>query len=281
MTLSDLKSLWCTQDKKQILQRHLLLIAAGLVLGLIGPYDSFQQPHIFIRFFYWVSLIGVGSLISGPLARLILTRCEELQINAILSFGYFCVAISLVVFPVVIGYDVFLDVFYGGGQATRSYIIRCLLTGPFDTIKNIPLIYLLWFLQILIITLMVFGVISLLLDKLYRQPEGGVILPPGYRFLNRLPTDIGVDLICLSMEDHYIRVHTKLGSTLILMRMADAVAELADYSGLQVHRSWWVATPAIKHVVKEKRRHIIQLDAGLSAPVSKTYVEGLKAKGYL
>jgi len=281
VTLDDLKSLWGTQDKKQTLQKHLLLIAAGLVMGLIGPYDSSEQPNIFIRFFYWISLIGAGSLISGPLARLVFMQGEEFQVNSALAFGYFCVAISLAVFPMVIGYEVLLDIFYGNGQVTRSYIIGFLSAGPFDTIENIPLIYLLWFAQVLIITLMVFGVTTLLLDKLYKQPEDDVLLPLGSRFLNRLPTDIGVDLICLSMEDHYIRVHTKLGSAMILMRMADAVAELADYPGMQVHRSWWVAINAIRHITKEKRRHVIQLDMGLSAPVSKTYVEGLKAKGYL
>ena len=83
------------------------------------------------------------------------------------------------------------------------------------------------------------------------------------------------------MEDHYIRARTKQGDTLILMRMADAVAELEGYKGLQVHRSWWVALDAIEKSSKDKRRHILHLHGGIEAPVSKTYLEKLKATGYV
>ena len=56
------------------------------------------------------------------------------------------------------------------------------------------------------------------------------------RFLDRLPPELGRDLVCLRMADHYVEVFTTSGSTLILMRFADAVAELESAGGLRVHR---------------------------------------------
>ena len=43
------------------------------------------------------------------------------------------------------------------------------------------------------------------------------------------------------MEDHYVRVFTDAGESLILLRLSDAMAEVRDVPGLQIHRSHWVA----------------------------------------
>ena len=43
---------------------------------------------------------------------------------------------------------------------------------------------------------------------------------------DQLPPELGSAIIALEMEDHYLRVHTRLGSDLILLRMRDALAEL-------------------------------------------------------
>ena len=43
----------------------------------------------------------------------------------------------------------------------------------------------------------------------------------------------------LKMADHYVEAFTTAGSTLVLMRFADAVSELEGADGLRVHRSYW------------------------------------------
>ncbi|MCW5744888.1 MAG: LytTR family transcriptional regulator [Alphaproteobacteria bacterium] len=96
-------------------------------------------------------------------------------------------------------------------------------------------------------------------------------------FLRRLPAPLGRDLLALEMEDHYARVHTALGSTLILLRLRDAVAELGDDSGLQVHRSWWVAHNAVAHTERDGGKLVLVLRNGLRVPVSKTYRDAVKA----
>jgi hypothetical protein len=51
------------------------------------------------------------------------------------------------------------------------------------------------------------------------------------------------NVICLQMEDHYLRVHHDAGSRLELMPLREAIRRYGRRDGLQVHRSWWVAMP--------------------------------------
>ena len=53
-------------------------------------------------------------------------------------------------------------------------------------------------------------------------------------------------ILALSMEDHYVRVFTDAGESLILLRLSDAMTEVQDVPGLQIHRSHWVATRAVR-----------------------------------
>jgi DNA-binding LytR/AlgR family response regulator len=82
------------------------------------------------------------------------------------------------------------------------------------------------------------------------------------------------------MEDHYLRIHTALGSDLILLRLRDAMGELGPARGRQVHRSWWVAEGAIASTERGARPHLI-LRNGLKVPVSKTYRDALKEADWL
>ena len=86
-----------------------------------------------------------------------------------------------------------------------------------------------------------------------------------------LPPAIGTELVLLRMEDHYVRAVTVEGQSLILMRLSDAVTELGDYPGLQVHRSWWVAVEAIRSVDRDGKRLSLVMSDGSHVPVSSSY----------
>ena len=123
------------------------------------------------------------------------------------------------------------------------------------------------------------AVVTLLFNLLpaTRAPEIKAALPqdvpepassqPTVRFLERLPPELGTNLLALEMEDHYVRAHTALGSDLVLMRLRDAMAELDGVEGEQVHRSWWVARHAVEDVRREGRNVRLILPSGLEAPV--------------
>jgi hypothetical protein len=89
-----------------------------------------------------------------------------------------------------------------------------------------------------LITSLFFCVTVAWAHTLVPQPgEGAVSAPP--KFLERLPLKLrGAEVWAVEAEDHYLRLHTSRGQDLILMRLADAVAELDGIEGMQVHRSW-------------------------------------------
>src|SRR5690606_17132350 len=71
-------------------------------------------------------------------------------------------------------------------------------------------------------------------------------IPPRPAVLNRLPHHLRGRLIYMSMQDHYVDVHTDRGNALVLMRLGDAIAETGATPGLQIHRSHWVALDAVR-----------------------------------
>ena len=83
----------------------------------------------------------------------------------------------------------------------------------------------------------------------------------------------------VSAEDHYLRVHTSAGETMILMRLADAVRELAALEGLQTHRSWWVAKQGLADVSRGDGKVTLKLKSGVEAPGEPDLPEGREGRG--
>ena len=107
-------------------------------------------------------------------------------------------------------------------------------------------------------------------------------IPAGSAFADRLPVKFRAGQVyAVSAEDHYLRVHTSLGETMILMRLADAVRELAALEGQQTHRSWWVARQGLADVTRGDGKVTLKLKSGTEAPVSRTYQKAIKDAGWL
>ena len=106
--------------------------------------------------------------------------------------------------------------------------------------------------------------------------------PAPVKFLERLPLKLrGAEVWAVEAEDHYLRLHTSRGQDLILLRLADAVAELEGIEGAQVHRSWWVARDAIIEARKGDGRATLTLKDGAEVPVSRTYAGQLREKRWI
>lgn len=105
-------------------------------------------------------------------------------------------------------------------------------------------------------------------------------VPPVVAFLRRLPTRLGRDLVRVSVYDHYVEAHTRRGHELILIRFADALAELDGYDGLQIHRSHWVARAAVRRVSRGEGRSLsVELDDGTRLPVSRSRESAVRDSG--
>lgn len=101
------------------------------------------------------------------------------------------------------------------------------------------------------------------------------------RFRNRLPLHLQAQpLLAVASEDHYLRVYCADGDALILLRLADALAELSDVPGAQTHRSWWVAKDAVMRVERGPSKATLHLANGIAAPVSRSFLPVLARIGW-
>ena len=115
-----------------------------------------------------------------------------------------------------------------------------------------------------------------------RATSGPVAATTKVKLLERLPPPFrGAEIYAVSAEDHYLRVHTSIGATLILLRISDALTELEGIEGAQIHRSWWVARAAIVGSQRGGRKIILKLKGEIEAPVSRPNVKALQDSGWL
>ncbi len=71
------------------------------------------------------------------------------------------------------------------------------------------------------------------------------------------------------------------GTLLVHYRFRDAVGDLADVQGAQVHRGAWVADCAITGSERNGRRWSLHLADGSRVPVSETSIALCRARGWL
>lgn len=88
----------------------------------------------------------------------------------------------------------------------------------------------------------------------------------------RLPADLDGEILALKAEDHYLRVYTAKGDTLVHYRFRDALHDLKELDGLQVHRSYWVRRSAIAQRFTENQKHFLRLSTNLKVSVSRSYL---------
>ncbi|WP_282610551.1 LytTR family DNA-binding domain-containing protein [Pelagibius sp. Alg239-R121] len=97
----------------------------------------------------------------------------------------------------------------------------------------------------------------------------------------RFPKLQGQKIRALEAQEHYVKVYTDKTEELVLYRFADAVRDVEDLSGLQVHRSFWVACEAVVSAKREGRKIKLVLHDGLEVPVSKTHRPAAEAAGLI
>lgn len=125
-------------------------------------------------------------------------------------------------------------------------------------------------------------VVSLMLSFFFWNFAGRApveVAPPA--ILKRVPIESRGRLIALSVEDHYVRVHTSAGEAMVLMRLSDAMNETKGTRGMQVHRSHWVSLDEVASARRTGDRAVLTMTSGEEVPVSRTYVPALREVGVL
>ena len=233
-----------------------LLVAAGVFMGLLGPFGTDRTPYQW-RALYWAILIigggAIGIAIDVAVARRLRRFWPRLAADSVLMTPGVTVLVLLVAHWM-----------YGADLATPGLTIL-----PF---------------QVFVISL---GVTALRLLT-WREAEVRIETPaetaeadPTQTFRKRLSARRrGARLVAIKAEDHYLRVYTDAGEELVTARFADALAELAAAPGFRTHRSWWVAASAIESVRWRRGSGEARLGEGLVAPVSRREAAALKMAGW-
>src|SRR5262249_30412574 len=111
--------------------------------------------------------------------------------------------------------------------------------------------------------------------RAYARAIGGAKAPDD--LLGCAPSEV----LCLSMEDHYVRVHTAGGSRLVLATLAPAITALNGAPGQPNQRSLWAAEKAVAGAAAHGRNLRLTLVTGLTAPVARSSVAAVRAAGWL
>jgi hypothetical protein len=241
------------------LQGWLRAIAVALVaaafLTLAGAFGTYEVP-LGPRAVYWFTLMIAGTVVGSLVARAFFSEQRRRRWPAWLRVIAASLAMSV---P-------FSFMVWAGGR----YIL-----GSEMPLVAAPLL----FFSVLAVSL-VLTAINTLIET--RRVVVTHATPAAPKFLERLPLKLrGAEVWAVEAEDHYLRLHTSKGQDLILLRLADAVAELEGIEGAQVHRSWWVARDAITDARRGDGRATLTLKDGAEVPVSRTYARELREKGWI
>ena len=239
----------------------------GVVLAIIGPFGSIGDP-LAVRLMVWLGYAYLGYALYRPID----TLAGRLEPVVGMPKWWLTVVACLVAtvpmasFIYVIGFAG-RDIVWPSASYALAHYLNVLVIGAGVTA--------------------IFYIMGRSGNALEEPPASATpqsdtaSAPPQPRLLDRLPAALGSDIRALEMEDHYVRVHTALGSEMVLMRLGDAIAEVDGIEGLRVHRSWWVARGAVEDVVREGRNIRLVLGGGLEAPVSRANVSVLKDAGWI
>ena len=256
---------------RQILIDLAVMSVIGVFLGLIGPFGTIATP-LAPRLLSWLAFAYVGYAIYRPMGSVVERAARTL---ALPPAGLWVAAVLVATLPMSLAVQLITSLPspdpWPGLEAMMVTYFSVLVIGGAVTL--------------------LFNIIkpgqqssSMQADPPAARPVVAAAPPPApvpapaspNPLFDQLPPELGSAIIALEMEDHYVRVHTALGSALVLMRMRDAMALLGEAEGMQVHRSWWVARAAVEDVQRDGRNIRLKLARGIEAPVARAKVADLR-----
>ena len=237
-------------------RRAALVLGMGMLLGFAGPFGSYPPLGAPVRYAFWIGMVFAGYAAALAAEKLVpetsISR-PELRLGAVaiasaLPLTFVAAWAVSLVRPGHMYKPLQLPALFGAVVAVQLAIVFALLRKSSVPPQPPPA----------------------------RSRDTSGSFPRA--LLSRLPSRLGDEIVALEAEDHYLRVHTALGSDLILMRLSDAIAAIEPDLGLQVHRSWWVAHDAICEIIRSKQRSHLKLRNGLMVPVGRTYSAAVRSR---
>lgn len=235
-------------------------LCLGLLFGIIGPFGSYPA-NLFTRTIYWAGLFVGGTLLLWPAvsAAAVFGPARGFPLPFAVTILVLIGAVPLAALAAAGGH-LFWPVRASGMRAMEWYGQTALIALPL-------------------------AAAALWLETRYHgaMPTGEAAAAPGSPFEapRRLPHHLLENALCLQMEDHHVRIHAHQRSWLHLATMREAIEQIGEERGLQVHRSWWVARGAVRDVVEEGRSVRLLLANGIEVPVARNRIAALRSEGWL
>jgi DNA-binding LytR/AlgR family response regulator len=247
--------------------RRGFIIAAivGFLLAMVGALETTEIPFL-PRLVYWEILMMSGALIGLGVSEMV-EKWGRLRSRQWAEMPLIATLIALPLTLMVLGTS---SLFFNTRQPTfDAFAVMFAITFTISLVMTALNYFIHWPGKIMPETGMAPANIAV------ENPAPSKLsarLPMQYRQL---------EIVALEAEDHYLRVHFSDGaSTLILMRLSDAIGELPYEIGAQTHRSWWVAKKAVGDLSKGDGRATLILTNGVSAPVSRSFYKRLNDEGW-
>lgn len=244
--------------RRQIVTPKAAIVGMGVagVLALGGPFGTLDLLPLAPRFAYWALMVAVtfsiGQISGGIVYATFQGKTNQWSL-VLLAGGLTSIGVTIFVLALNL-------VFLGYWPSGRAAISLCS--------------------TILAVSIMVTAITKVL--EVRANPDTDIKdakAPPP--ILNRMTLEKRGRLIALTVEDHYVRIRSHKGEDVVLMRLVDAIKEVGDVPGLQVHRSHWVAVGEISSVRREKDRAILRMSTGPDIPVSRSNLPKLRDAGVL
>lgn len=232
-----------------------ILTAIAAVLAVMGPFETQEAMRTLPRFVYWLVIV-VLAYAWGTFVNIVLRLWRNADLTLV--------------------WDVVAGLVTGLGIVGLVTVVNLCAFGFLPRLATLPQ----FAGPMLIIALIVSITMRFVLQQTpppEHQPQGRA-LPP---LLDRLPFEKRGALVALSVEDHYVLIQTVNGQELVLLRLSDAIREVGDTPGAQVHRSHWAAFDAVKSVQRTGDRAILTMTTGQDIPVSRANLPKLREAGLL
>jgi hypothetical protein len=241
-----------------------IYLAIGVFLSILNPFGATSGAPLWVAATYWVSLVLLGSL-AGEAATIAVGRLWP-RLPDWGAVPIVATVVSAVLLPTLL---------------LVEWVIRGETIAPKDWLRSFSLIWVVA-IGITIVSTLIRRATEARAAPASTLTPGPMAGQAGAPFMDRLPVRLRTaELWAVQSEDHYLRVHTSAGQEMILMRLADALKELAAVEGLQTHRSWWVAKQGLADISKGSGKLVLTLKSGIEAPVSRTYQPAVREAGWI
>jgi len=255
-----------------------VILVVAAMLGVVGPFGTFSQMPFLPRIGYWLAVAlmtyAIGYVVTGLVLGYYLPghtyRGAKILLAGVLAAVPITAAVSL------LDMALFADPHWVDGELAVLFVNVALISSGIT------------FLYELVEGQGTAGTVSSTTPDASPAPASPPDAPPETTeqkstrrppLIERLPQTARGTLAYMSMQDHYVDVHTDRGSALVLLRFADAMREAEPVAGVQIHRSHWVALDAVETSLRRDGKLFVRMKDGALLPVSRGFQAAARTAG--